>query len=68
VAGDFIADDSHPSEERGGELFLRSIVVRKENLELVGCAVPTFEDQWNGWYTLLFYQRDNHPTTFVVEC
>jgi len=46
---------------REEQIFLRSIVVRKENMEFVGCGGPTFEDQWNGWYTLLFYQRDDNP-------
>ncbi len=43
------------------ELFLRSIVVLKENLQIAGCGGPTFEEQWDGWYMNLFYQRDNNP-------
>jgi len=43
------------------ELFLRSIVVLKEDLQIAGCGGPTFEEQWNGWYMALFYQRDDNP-------
>lgn len=42
-------------------LFLRSIVVLKEDLQIAGCGGPTFEDQWNGWYMSLFYARDDNP-------
>ncbi|MEZ4869576.1 MAG: DUF3160 domain-containing protein [Caldilineaceae bacterium] len=43
------------------ELFLRSIVVLKEDLQIAGCGGPTFEDQWNGWYMALFYRGDDNP-------
>lgn len=44
------------------ELFLRSIVMRKENLQIAGCGGPTFEEQWDGWYMNLFYSRDDNPS------
>ncbi|MCB0122128.1 MAG: DUF3160 domain-containing protein, partial [Caldilineaceae bacterium] len=44
------------------ELFLRSIVKLKENLQIAGCGGPTFEDQWDGWYMNLFYSRDDNPS------
>lgn len=44
------------------ELFLRSIVKLKDNLQIAGCGGPTFEDQWNGWYMNLFYRRDDNPS------
>lgn len=42
------------------EQFLKSIVVR-QNVDVVGCGGPSFEEQWNGWYGRLFYQKDENP-------
>lgn len=46
------------------ELFLKSIVVR-QNVNVAGCGGPTFEDKWNGWYSRLFYQRDENPAVIA---
>ena len=42
------------------ELFLRSILV-KQKVNVVGCAGPTFEELWDGWYSHLFFGKDDNP-------
>ncbi len=42
-------------------LFLASVVKKKEDLEVMGCAGPEFEDMWDGWYGRLIYGKDENP-------
>lgn len=45
-------------------LFLRSIMVAKEP-NVMGCAGPTFEDMWDGWYRRLFYSSDDNAAVIA---
>lgn len=42
-------------------LFLQSIIKRKATLLELGCGDPKIEEQWDGWYPHLFYQKDDNP-------
>ena len=42
------------------ELFLRSIMVQQD-VNVAGCGGPTFEEMWDGWYSHLFFRKDESP-------
>lgn len=46
-------------------LFLKSIVKRKFIDRGPGCGGPTIEELWDGWYTGLFYQKDDNPAVIA---
>jgi hypothetical protein len=45
--------------------FLKSIMVQQKGADFAGCAGPIFEDQWNGWYSNLFYRKDENPAVIA---
>lgn len=46
------------------EAFVKSIIVRQAK-EVAGCGGPTFEDLWDGWYSNLFYDKDDNPAVIA---
>jgi hypothetical protein len=57
-----LADQPFTAEE---EAFLKSIVKRQVDFHGGGCGGSTFEEQWDGWYAGLFYQRDDNPAVIA---
>ena len=42
------------------QLFLKSLVIEQE-IDVMGCGGPSFEEMWDGWYMHLIYGKDETP-------